>query len=282
MLDINQYNSSIAPTWCPGCGNFGIIAALKMALAKQELTSDDVCVTYDVGCSSNMAGFMNTYGIGGLHGRSIITASGVSMANHNFPIVAIGGDGGLFGEGVEHFLTAIRQNVNMTVLIHNNNLYSLTTGQRSPLTRKGFVTKSTPFGNVEIPLRPLEMAVLHEATFVARGFSSDVAQLTELIEMAMKHKGFSIVEALQPCPTFNKDITMEWLKERVYKLENNEGLSKEEAMKVLADTEKLATGVIYVNNERKTYDEENPQMATPILEDDITQINIGELMKEFR
>ena len=282
MLDINQYNSCIAPTWCPGCGNFGIIAALKMALAKQELSPDDVCVTFDVGCSSNMAGFLSTYGVGGLHGRSIITASGVAMANHNFPVVAIGGDGGLFGEGVEHFLTAIRQNVNMTALIHNNNLYSLTTGQRSPLTKRGLVTKSTPFGNVEIPLKPLEIAVLHEATFVARGFSSEVAQLTELIEMAMKHQGFAIVEVLQPCPSFNKDMTMEWLKDRVYKLDNNDGLSKEEAMKVLADEDRLATGVIYRNHDRKAYHQENPQMETPILDHEISEINIGQLMKEFR
>lgn len=283
MTTQQDYNSRIVPTWCPGCGNFGVWSALKNAFTRLNFTKDDVCMVYDVGCSSNMADFLSTYGIHGLHGRAISTAIGVHLAHHQFPVVAIGGDGGLYGEGVEHFIEAVRGNFNITAIVYNNRLYSLTTGQRSPVAFQGAKTKSTPFGVIEIPFQPLKTAVLHDAGFVARGFAVDPQQLTDLIEAAIKHKGFSLVEVLQPCPSFNKDMDVAWYKERIHKLENGNGLSKDEALKVLdEEPEKLATGVIYKSN-RPAYSSFLPQLkTTPLLNQSIEMIDIGELVASFK
>ena len=278
-----DFNTRIMPTWCPGCGNFTVWGAIKSAFARQGLTNDDVCLVYDVGCSSNMADFVKSYGIHGLHGRAITTAIGVHLANHKFPVVAIGGDGGLYGEGVEHFIEAVRGNFNITVIVHNNRLYSLTTGQRSPVALQGVKTKSTPFGVVEVPFHPLKTAVIHDGGFVARGFATDIAKLTDLIEAAMKHPGFAVVDILQPCPSFNKEMDIAWYKERIYTLKDNKGLSRDEALKVLdEEPNRLATGVIYTSN-RPAYDSFLPQLSsTPLLHQSIEKIDIGELVASFK
>ncbi len=282
MLTLNDYNSRIKPSWCPGCGNFGIWGALKNALLKQNLSKDDVCLLYDVGCSGNMADFVHTYGIHTLHGRVISVAMGVSIANHQFPIVAIGGDGGIYGEGVEHFITACRANVNITAIVHNNSLYSLTTGQKSPLAAKGKKTKSTPHGVVEVPFQPLKSAIIHDAGFVARGFGADIPYLTELITQAMQHKGFSLVEVLQPCPTFNKDMSVQWYLERVKKLPTFDGLSEKEAFeKVDEAPDSLVTGVLY-KSERPAYHEHFPQLQqVPLLGQQIETVHIERLINSF-
>jgi len=283
MTNPNEFNTRIAPTWCPGCGNFGIWGAIKNALVKQKLSHDQVLFVYDVGCSGNMADFLQTYGIHSLHGRAIPVAVGASLAHHQFPTVAIGGDGGLYGEGVEHFIEACRGNFNITALVHNNRLYSLTTGQRSPTAQKGKKTKSTPFGVIEIPFEPLKTAILHDAGFVSRGFAADIPHLTELITQAMQHPGFSLIDVLQPCPTFNKDMPYSWYQERVYKLESNEGLPVQKAMATLdQDPEKMAIGVLY-RSKRPAYHTYLPQLKkAPLLHQPIKSINISDLNKSFR
>lgn len=282
MTNPNTFNTRISPTWCPGCGDFGIWGAIKNSLVNQKLNSDQVLFVYDVGCSSNMADFLKTYGMHALHGRTIPVAIGAHLAHHQFPIVAIGGDGGIYGEGVEHFIEACRGNFNITALVHNNRLYSLTTGQRSPTAQKGKKTKSTPFGVIEIPFEPLKTAILHDAGFVGRGFAADIPHLTNLITQAMQHPGFSVIDILQPCPTFNKDMPYSWYQERVYKLDSDKGLPKDQAFKVLdQDPDKLAIGVLY-RSQRAPYHTQLPQLEkAPLIDQPIEAIDISDLVKDF-
>ena len=278
---ISKYNSKIPPTWCKGCGNFGIFTALKAAFAKLGFSPDDVCLTYDVGCSSNMADFLNTYGFHSLHGRTISTAIGLHLAHHQFPVIAIGGDGGIYGEGVEHLIEAARGNFDITAIVHNNFLYSLTTGQKSPTAQKGSKTKSTPFGTLEVPFEGLKTAIIHDPSFVARGYALETVHLTDLIVKGIKTKGFSLIDVLQPCVTFNKKQTPDWYKKRVYKLEKD-GYSQKEALKILdQEPEKLAIGILY-RSDRKAYHEHLPQLKNkPLIKQSIEKIDIGKLIEEF-
>jgi 2-oxoglutarate ferredoxin oxidoreductase subunit beta len=282
MINPTEYQSRITPTWCPGCGGFGIWGAIKMAFAKQNLSKDDVCLVYDVGCSSNAADFFSVYGVHGLHGRTISTAIGIHLTNPDFPVLAIGGDGGVYGEGVEHFIEAIRGNFNITAIVHNNGLYSLTTGQRSPISYKGMKTKSTPYGNIEEAFKPLQTAIIHNGGFIARGFAGDIPGVADLIYEAMQYKGFALVDILQPCPSFNKEMNFAWYKERVYKLPDNEGLPVREALKVLDEApDRLVTGVLYRAN-RETYIDQISYLQTPLVKQSIDNINITALLKEFK
>lgn len=283
MADINSYQTRITPTWCPGCGNFGIIAAIKKSLSDQNLAQDGVLFVYDVGCSSNMADFLNPFGIHALHGRTIPVAVGAHLADHQFPILAIGGDGGVYGEGVEHFIEACRGNFNITVIVHNNTLYSLTTGQRSPTSEKGKKTKSTPFGVLEVPFSPLKTAIMYQAGFVARGYALDSEFLTKLITAGIKHPGFSLIDVLQPCLTFNKEMTPDWYKQRVYQLPSFEGLSIDQALKLVdQDPDKLATGVFYRSSRPAYHDQLSQIKKLPLLKQSINSINISQLIDDFR
>ena len=283
MSELKSYDSYIKPTWCPGCGNFGIITALKQAFKKLKLANDDLCLTYDVGCSSNMADFLNTYGFHSLHGRTLASAIGLHLAHHKLPIIAIGGDGGIYGEGIEHLIEAARANFNITAIVHNNTLYSLTTGQRSPTAAKGKKTKSTPYGVIEVPFQPLKTAIIHDAGFVARGFANDVPFLTKLIVEGIKHKGFALIDVLQPCVTFNKEMSFAWYKKRVYKLKNLQGLTADEALKLIdQDPKKLVTGVLY-RSKRPPYQAYLSQLKNkPLLQQSIASIDIGPLIKSFK
>lgn len=281
-MNISTYNSRISPTWCSGCGDFGIFSALKKAFSQLGFSRDDVCLTYDVGCSSNMADFLNVYGLHSLHGRTIASAIGLHLAHHNFPVIAIGGDGGIYGEGVEHLIEAARANFNITAIAHNNYLYSLTTGQKSPTAEKGKKTKSTPFGTIEVPFEALKTVILHDPSYVARGYALEIEHLTNLIIKGIKTKGFALIDVLQPCVTFNKEQPPEWYKKRVYKLEENSGFSKKEALKILDQgLEKLAIGVLYKSN-REAYHTHLPQLSEkPLIEQSIEKIDIGGLLEKL-
>lgn len=283
MADVNNFQTPISPTWCPGCGNFGIFTALKNSFTKQNLTRDDLLLLYDIGCSGNMADFLGSYGMHTLHGRVVSVAIGAHLAHHQFPILAIGGDGGVYGEGVEHFLEACRGNFNITALVHNNGLYSLTTGQRSPTAEKGKKTKSTPFGVIENPFKPLETAIIHDAGFVARGYALDIPHLTDLITEAMHHSGFALIDVLQPCVTFNPQMSPQWYEERIYKLDSFKGLSAHEALeKLTLNQTKLVTGVLY-RSQRPAYHTLLPQLKEgPLLHQSIETIDLQSLIKDFQ
>lgn len=213
-------NTSISPTWCPGCGNFGIWTSLKLAIDKSAIPPKDLVIVYDIGCCGNMNSFLKVYGFHGLHGRSIPAASGIKLANPKLNVIVIGGDGGLLGEGLSHFIHHARANTDITVLLHNNQMYSLTTGQSSPTSMIGTKGKATPLGVTDKPIDPVSLSILSGATFTARAFSPDIPNTTEIIAKAISHTGFSFVEILQPCVTYNKLNTATWFKERLKPLEN--------------------------------------------------------------
>ncbi|MDO8498219.1 MAG: thiamine pyrophosphate-dependent enzyme [bacterium] len=278
-----SFNTKLFPTWCPGCGNFGVWAALKNALSEQELTPDKVMLVYDIGCSGNMADFLSPYGIHALHGRAIPTAVGVHLAHHKFPVLAVGGDGGIYGEGAEHLIKAVRANFDITVLVHNNGLYSLTTGQSSPTTEKGKKTKTTPLGVIDLSFEPLKTAIMHQVGYVARGYALDIPQLTNLIIEGMKHPGFALIDVLEPCLTFDEEKTPLWFKERIYQLRDMKGLKADEALEKLDEgPKKLVTGVLY-RSRRPAYHTHLPQLKEKtLLDQSIDKIDIGDIVKSFR
>lgn len=248
MNIVHDFETNIKPTWCPGCGNFGIWASLKGALTQCKIASHDAVVVYGVGCHGNMVDWMRVYGVRGLHGRALPLAQGLKLANPNLSVICVVGDGDCLGEGGNHFIHAAKRNPNITVIIHNNGVYALTTGQASPTAQTGFRTKSTPEGVVDEPVNPLGLAIISGATFAARGFAGDIPSLTDIIARAIAHKGFSVVDVLQPCVTFDKVHTYQWYQERIYKVEGNDGgkSNREHALiRSLEWGDKIPTGVFY-------------------------------------
>jgi len=212
----------VEPDWCAGCGDFGVLKSLKTATTDNGVKPHEMLLVSGIGCSSNLPGFFYSYGIHSIHGRALPVATGAKLANHNLKVVITGGDGDGYGIGVGHFIHAMRRNLDLTYVVMDNEIYGLTTGQASPTTAEGHKTKTTPRGNVEMPLNPLALALTAGATFVARGFSGQPAQLSSLIEQGIAHKGFALIDVFSPCVTYNKLNTYPWFKERVYKLEDEE------------------------------------------------------------
>jgi 2-oxoglutarate/2-oxoacid ferredoxin oxidoreductase subunit beta len=209
------------PDWCPGCGDFGVLAALQKALVELQIPTHNVVTISGIGCSSNLPGYINTYGMHTLHGRALAVATGVKLANHELTVMVTGGDGDGFGIGGNHFMHTMRRNVDLLYVVMDNQIYGLTTGQTSPTSRLGMKTKSMPFGNIEAPINPISLALAAGATFVARGFSGDQKHLTDLFKQGIQHKGFSFVDVFSPCVTYNHDNTYQWFRPRVKKLEDD-------------------------------------------------------------
>ncbi|HEX3939940.1 MAG TPA: 2-oxoacid:ferredoxin oxidoreductase subunit beta [Acidobacteriaceae bacterium] len=211
----------VDPDWCPGCGDYGVLSAVQKALVDLQIPNHEVVTISGIGCSSNFPGFIETYGMHTLHGRSLAVATGMQLANHEMTVLVTGGDGDGFGIGGNHFTHTMRRNVNLTYIVMDNQIYGLTTGQTSPTSRIGMKTKSMPFGNIEAPVNPISLALAGGATFVARAFSADQKHLTELIKRAIEHKGFSFLDVFSPCVTYNHDNTFQWFRPRVKKLEDD-------------------------------------------------------------
>jgi 2-oxoglutarate ferredoxin oxidoreductase subunit beta len=218
-LTAKDYKGKVEPDWCPGCGDFGVLSALQTALAELGLQPHQVVTISGIGCSSNLPGYVNTYGMHTLHGRAVAVASGVQLANHTLKVICTGGDGDGYGIGGNHFIHCMRRNYDLTYLVMNNQIYGLTTGQCSPTSGKGMKTKSTPYGNVENPINPIALAIAGGATFVARGFSGNQKQLVELIKAGINHRGFALIDVFSPCVTYNKDNTYQWFRPRVKTLD---------------------------------------------------------------
>lgn len=275
--------SGYKPTWCSGCGDFGIHIALQKSLTNQGLDPSSVMVTFGIGCSGNMNDFLNVYAMHGLHGRGIPNAIGMKVANHEMPVIDIAGDGDTYGEGGNHFLHACRGNHDITVLIHDNGVYGLTTGQASSTAHRGYKSKSTPKGAIDAPLNPLVLAISQGATFVAQGYSMD-PRLHELITLAMQHKGFALLNVLQPCATFNKINTPQYYKEHMYNLpEDYDPTDKKAAIiKAMENTEddKLPLGVIY-REERAPYHEQLSQLEGGTLVKRTRFMDVGKLAGAF-
>jgi 2-oxoglutarate ferredoxin oxidoreductase subunit beta len=208
------------PDWCPGCGDFGVLNAMQRAASELGLLPHQILTVSGIGCSSNMPGYFNSYGMHTLHGRSLPVATGAKLANHELTVIVTGGDGDGYGIGGNHLAHTARRNIDLTYIVMNNQIYGLTTGQVSPTSSLGMTTKSTPFGSLETPINPITASIMNGATFVARGYSGDIRHLTDLIKQAIQHKGFSLLDVFSPCVTFNHDNTHPFFKDRVKKLED--------------------------------------------------------------
>ncbi|MFA6271977.1 MAG: 2-oxoacid:ferredoxin oxidoreductase subunit beta [Patescibacteria group bacterium] len=250
-----ELNTPHDPTWCPACGNFGIWVALKKAITELNLDPNQVAVSYGIGCSGNENNFVKTYAFHSLHGRALPPAAGIKFANDALTVLAIGGDGDAYGEGGNHFIHACRNNYDITYLVHDNQLYSLTTGQASPTSQKGMTTTTTPAGIIEDPINPISLALSANATFVARGFSGRADHLSGLIKQAIQHKGFSFVDILQNCVTFNKLNTFQFFNQRIYDM-NQEGYEANDKQKAHAKAmewgERIPIGIFY-QEEKPSY-----------------------------
>ena len=263
MADVAVFKSEIKPDWCPGCGDFGVLNSLQKACADLNLDPKDIMVVSGIGCSSNLPGFFNAYGMHTLHGRSIPVASGARLGNHDLTVIVTGGDGDGYGIGGGHFVHAMRRNLDMTYIVMDNQIYGLTTGQASPTTERMIKTKSTPTGNLESQLNPIALALAGGASFVARGFSGEPAHLAEIYKKAIRHKGFALVDVFSPCVTYNKTNTYSWFKERVYKLEDEQHAAGDFQAAMARAQEwdtRIPIGVFY-QAERPTYEEGEPALA---------------------
>ena len=249
--------SDTKPTWCPGCGDFGVVAAVEGALKRLQIPSHNVVIVSGIGCSSNLPHFLSAYGFHGIHGRALPVAEGIRWANHGLTVIGTGGDGDGFGIGVGHFVHAMRRNIDLTYVTMDNQIYGLTTGQASPTSTLGQKTKSTPHGVIEAPIDPIALALASGATYVARGFSGDVKQLTDLVTGGIQHKGFALVDVFSPCVTYNKLNTFDFFRQRVYKLESA-GHDPSDIVKAwqraLEWGDKIPIGLFY-RTERPTYEE---------------------------
>jgi len=243
---IDQYKSDEKPTWCPGCGDFGVLNAAYNALRDKGYDPKDVVVVSGIGCSSRIPFFVATYGFHGVHGRTMPVATGLRVARPDLQVLVMGGDGDAFAIGGGHFLHAARRNLDVTYVIMDNSIYGLTKGQTSPTSGVGFTTKTTPRGSVERSVNPLLLALASGATFVARGFSGQPRELADLIVRGMEHKGIAVIDVYSPCTTFNKVNTFKFYREMVAPLPpEHDARDLGEAMARARSEDPLYLGVFY-------------------------------------
>ncbi len=221
-LVAKDFKPETPPDWCPGCGDFGVLSSLFQACADLQIQPHDLLVVSGIGCSSNLPGFIRSYGVHSLHGRALAFATGAKLANQAMTVIITGGDGDGYGIGLNHFVQAMRRNIDVTYIVMNNEIYGLTTGQASPTTETGIKTKTTPHGNIEGMLNPMSLALASGCGYIARGFSAQPKHLLQLYKDGIQHPGFALIDVFSPCVTFNKHNSYPWFRERVYKLEEEE------------------------------------------------------------
>jgi 2-oxoglutarate ferredoxin oxidoreductase subunit beta len=284
MAELADFRTPKKPVWCPGCGNFGILSALRGALADSGLEPHRFIIVSGIGCHGAIIQYVRVNGFHSIHGRTLPVATGIRLANHELKVIAISGDGDGYGIGMGHFIHAMRRNLDITYIVHDNKLYSLTTGQTSPTSDKGSSTKSTPFGSIEIAVNPLALALSSGATFIARGFAGDPPHLRKLITDAIHHKGFSLIDVFQPCVTFNHVNTNDFYKKRVYHLEDEgyDPMDKSAAyQRVVEWNDRVPTGLFY-KEERPTYEDEVFTIRDmPLVKRDVKGVDITKTMEQF-
>jgi 2-oxoglutarate ferredoxin oxidoreductase subunit beta len=283
MVTMTDY-AGLKPAWCPGCGDFGILRALNKALVEMEIEPDQVLLVSGIGQAGKLPHYTRGNVFNSLHGRPIPPAIGAKITNPELIVIAISGDGDAYGEGGNHFLHAARRNHDITYLVHDNQIYGLTKGQASPTSDVGFVTKTTPYGAAS-PVNPIALAIVNGASFVARGYAGDVDHLSSLIKKGITHRGFSLIDILQPCVSFNHKNTYQWYKERVYKLEDESGYdpsNKKAALeKALEWGERIPNGIIY-EADLPVYEDQLPALSkTPLVKQKIDIQQVEKLLAEF-
>ena len=258
---IADYKTDESSWWCPGCGDFGVLAALQKAVMELGVAPEDVAIVAGIGCSGKIGNYVNSYNIHTTHGRTMPVALGVKLANRELTVIAAGGDGDGFAIGMGHFVHALRRNPDITYVVMDNQIYGLTKGQASPTSMEGFETRSTPAGSIEQPVRQLQLAITTGATFVAQGFSSKQKQLVEIFKAAIQHRGYSLVNAISPCVTFNKVNTYDYFKGHLVDLDtipNYDRHDKAQALKVLMEHDDNVTGIIYQAADSVPFDDRLP------------------------
>jgi len=249
-----DYTTEAEIQWCPGCPNFGILKAFKKAMAEMDKRPETLCLVSGIGQAAKLPHYLKCNFFNGLHGRAIPVAVGVHVANPDLTTLVVTGDGDCYGEGGNHFLHALRRNPNITMVIHNNEIYALTKGQASPTTQQGEKRALHTQGVALRPLNPLAIAILHDCTFVARGFAGDIDHLSTLFVQAVQHTGLSYVDVIQPCITWGEH-PVSWYKERIYKLsEDYDAGDKAAALKTVMETaEQIPIGILYRSKPRRAF-----------------------------
>ncbi len=268
MVTWEDFHSNDPIAWCPGCGNFSILKALKQALVNIQQAPHELVIVSGIGQAPKTPHYLRCNCFNGLHGRTLPVASGIKLANHQLTVIAQGGDGDGYGEGGNHFLHAMRRNINITYLVHNNQVYGLTKGQASPTSDFGFVSKTTPRGALSPASNPLLLAIASDCSYVARGFAGEIEHLTDLIGRAIEHNGFALIDILQPCVSFNRINTFKWYSERVYKIDDDSKYDPSDRVIAFQKAQewgtKIPIGVIY-KNQRPTLEEQIPAISEQTL-----------------
>jgi 2-oxoglutarate ferredoxin oxidoreductase subunit beta len=283
MVTIEDYGD-YETAWCPGCGNFSILQAVKQALAASNLKPHEVLFVSGIGQAAKAPHYLNANLFNGLHGRSLPVATGAKLASPNLTVIVESGDGCNYGEGGNHLLAAMRRNIDVTLLVHNNQIYGLTKGQASPTTAEGFVTKAQPQGVTSAPFNPIAVAVAMKAGFVARGFAGMIDELSALIQQGIAHHGFALIDILQPCVSFNKVNTFAWYKERCSPLPSTyDPTDWTEAMKVASEWgEKIPIGILY-RNERPSFEDHFPVLSRgPLINRELDRAMLREIMEGYK
>lgn len=262
------------PTWCPGCGDFGILRAMQTAIVNLGLEPHEVALVGGIGCSGKITDYFRSYGFHGVHGRILPLSMGIKLANRDLTVIAAGGDGDGYSIGGNHFLHAIRRNVDMTYIVFDNQVYGLTKGQSSPTADQGYKAKGTVYEVAEQPMRPIGTAMAMGVSWLAQGFSGDVKQLTRLIEEAIRHRGFALLNAFTPCVTYNAVNTYEFYKTNLVNLDEDEAYDPTDrgrAVEVALDTSKVYGGLIY-KEEKPTYEDHLPEFRDrPMVGEDLEE-----------
>jgi len=284
MVTMQDLATPSTNTWCPGCGNFGILTAAKRAIIQLSLEREQVAAVSGIGCHGKITNYIKVNGIHVIHGRVLPVATAIKLANRELTVLGFAGDGDAYNIGLGHLSHAARRNPDITYIVHNNLIYGLTTGQTSPTTKRGCKTKSSPRGVFETAINPLTQALAGDASFVARGYAGDVRHLTELFKQAITHPGFALVDVLQPCVAWNRINTYEFYRERVYKLEEvgHDPTDIIEAyQRALEWGERIPIGVFY-RAERPVYRRNFPFLeGAPLVRQKLDDIDISGLLEEF-
>ncbi len=284
MTNLNDLKTPNACNWCPGCGNFGIWTAFKQAAVLEKWDNTNTAIVAGIGCHGHINNFIKLTSFEGLHGRPIPVASGIKMANNNLNVFVFTGDGDCLAEGGNHFIHAARRNQDLAVILHDNAIYGLTTGQTSPRSPHGFKSKSTPSGNLDGPINPLSLALSAGATFIARAYSGDVPHLVDLMIKANQHHGFAVLQILQPCVTFNKQYSHIFFQENIYHLDKKHNSQDKQA--AFAKTlewgmKQIPVGIFYQVDE-PSYEDQIPQIKdSPLVSVQVKKRNISELLKSY-
>jgi len=259
--------------WCPGCGNFSVLNILKETIAELNIPTKELVICSGIGQSAKTPHYLDCNVFNGLHGRSLPPATAIKATNPNLTVIAISGDGDMYGEGGNHFISTIRRNPNIVNIVNNNMVYALTKGQASPTTQKGFVTPIQTYGVSNEPFNPIATAIAQDASFVARAFCGDIEQTKEIFKKAIEHKGYALIDIFQPCVTFNKVNGYKWFKDNTYYLEDSYNkFDRLKAFEKSIEDEKLPLGIFYINENKTVFEETEANKK-------ITSLNIFERRK---